>query len=160
MCRLKTEVVVIHSLSRVRLCATPWTAAYQASLSITNSLNLLKLMSIESVMPFNNLILGVFSKESVLPIRWPKYWSFSFSIRPPNEYLGLISCRIDWFDQIFWRKKWQPTPVLLTGKSHGWRILVGYSPWGRKESDTTERLNDQIDEGVKIVKRLSLWTSG
>ena len=99
-------------LSRVRLFATPWTAAHQASLSITNSWNLLKLMSIKSVMPSNHLILchpllflpsvfpsiRVFSNESVLCIRWPKYWSFSFSISPSNEYSGLISFRIDWFD--------------------------------------------------------------
>ena len=91
---------------------TPWTAAHQVSLSITNSRSLLKLMSIESVMPSNHLILclplllmpsifpniWVFSSESVLHIRWPKYWSFRFSIRLSNEYLGLISFRIDWFD--------------------------------------------------------------
>ena len=91
---------------------TPWTAARQASLSITNSQSLLKLMSIESVMPSNHLILcyplllppsifpsiGVFSNELVLCIRWPKYWSFSFSISPSNEYSGLISFRIDWLD--------------------------------------------------------------
>ena len=94
------------------LFATPWTAAHQASLSITNSQSLLKLMSIESVMPFNHLVLcspllllpsifpsiRVFSNESVLNIRWPKYWSFSFSISPSNEYSGLIAFRIDWFD--------------------------------------------------------------
>ena len=97
---------------RVQLFATPWTAACQASLSITNSRNLLKLMSIESVMPSNHLILccpflllpsilpsiRVFSNEAALCIRWPKYWSFSFSISPSNEYLGLISLRIDWLD--------------------------------------------------------------
>ena len=91
---------------------TPQTAIRQASLSITNSLSLLKLMSIELVMPSNHLILchplllppsifpsiGVFSSESVLPIRWPEYWSFSFSIRPSNEYSGLISFRMDWLD--------------------------------------------------------------
>ena len=90
---------------------TPWTAAHEASLSITNSWSLLKLISIESVMPSNHLILccpllllpsvfpsiGVFSNESVLQIRWPKYWSFSFRISPSNEYSGLISFRIDWF---------------------------------------------------------------
>ena len=88
-----------------------WTAACQASLSITNAQNLLKLMSIELVMPSNHLILchpllspsifpsiWVFSKESVLNIRWPKYWSFSFSISPSNEYSGLISFRMDWLD--------------------------------------------------------------
>ena len=92
--------------------ATPWTAARQSSLSITNSWSLLKLMSIDSVMPSNNLILChpllllpsvfpsimIFSSESVLHIRWPKYWSFSFSISLSNEYSGLISFRIDWFD--------------------------------------------------------------
>ena len=99
-------------LSHIQLFATPWTTAPQASLSITNSWSLLKLMSIGSVMPSNHLILccpllllpsifpsiRVFSNESVLHIRWPKYWSFSFSIRPPNEYSGLISFRIDCFD--------------------------------------------------------------
>ena len=103
---------VAHSLSRVRLFVTPWTAALQASLSFTIFWSLLKFMSIESVMTFNHLILHrpllllpsifpnirVFSSESVLRIRWPKYWSFSFSISPSNEYPGLISFRIDWFD--------------------------------------------------------------
>ena len=91
---------------------TPWTTAHQAPLSVTNSLSLLKLMSIESVMPSNHLILchpllllpsiipsiKVFSNESVLHIRWPKYWSFSFSMSPSNEYSGLISFRMDWLD--------------------------------------------------------------
>ena len=98
-------------LSRVQLFETPWTAARQASLSITNSQSLLKLMSIESVIPSNHLILchpllppstfpsnRVFSKESALCIRWPKFWSFSFSISPSNEYSGLISFRMDWLD--------------------------------------------------------------
>ena len=101
-----------QSLSHVQLYATPWTAACQASLSITNSWSLLKFMSIESVVPSNHLILccpllllpsifpsiRVFSNESVLCIRWPKYWSFSFSISPSNEYSGLISFTIYWFD--------------------------------------------------------------
>ena len=99
-------------LSHVQLLATSWTAACQASLSITNSSSLLKLMSTESVMPSNHLILcqplllppsifpsiRVFSNESVLHIRWPKYWSFSFSISPSNEYSRLISLRMDWLD--------------------------------------------------------------
>ena len=99
-------------LRHVQLFATPWTAACQAYLSITNSWSLPKLMSIESVMPSNHLILcrpllllppippsiRIFSNESVLHIRWPKYWSFNFSISPSNEYSGLISFRIDWFD--------------------------------------------------------------
>ena len=102
----------VQSLRRVRLFKTPWTAARQASLSITKFQSLSKLMSIESVMPSNHLILyypllllpsifpniRVFSNESVLPIRWPKYWSFSFSISPSSEYSGLFSFRIDWLD--------------------------------------------------------------
>ena len=102
----------VQSLSGIQLFVTPWTAAHQAFLSITNSQSLLKLMSIESVMPSNHLILccpllllssifpsiRVFSNESVLRIRWPKYCSFSFSISPSNEYSGLISFTIDWFD--------------------------------------------------------------
>ena len=102
----------VQSLTRVRFFVTPWTAAHQASLSITNSWSLLKLMSIESVMPSNRLTLcrpfllprsiiptiKVFSNKSVLHIRWPKYCSFSFSISPPNEYSGLIFFRMDWLD--------------------------------------------------------------
>ena len=102
----------VQSLSHVRLFATPWTAARQASLSITNSRSLPKPMSIELVMPSNHLILyrpllflpsifpsiRVFSNESALHIKWLKYWSFSFSISPSNEYSGLISFRMDWFD--------------------------------------------------------------
>ena len=102
----------VQSLTCVWLFVTPWTAACQASLSITNSRSLLKLMSFESVMPSNHLILcrpllllpwifpsiRVFSNESVLCIRWPNYWSFSFSICPSNEYSVLISFRMDWLD--------------------------------------------------------------
>ena len=102
----------VQSLSRVWLFAAPWTAACQASLSITNSQSLLKLMSIESVMPSNHLILcrplllppsiftniRVFSNESALRIKWPKYWSFSFNISPSSEHSGLISFRMDWLD--------------------------------------------------------------
>ena len=105
-------VTVVQSLSRVRLFVTPWTAAHQASLSFTISHSLLKLMSIELVMPSNHLILchpldllpsvfssiRVFSNESALCIRWTKYWSFRFSISPSNEYSGLIPFRIDWFN--------------------------------------------------------------
>ena len=102
----------VQLLSRDRLFATPWAAARQASLSSTKSWSLLKLMSIELVMPFNHLIfchplllppsifpsIRIFSNESVLHLRWPKYWSFSFSISPSNEYSGLISFRMDWLD--------------------------------------------------------------
>ena len=102
----------VQFLSHVQLFATPWTAACQASLSITNPQSLLKFMSIESVMPFNHLILchpiffppsiflsiRIFSCESVICTRWPNYWSCSFSISPSNEYSGLISLRMDWLD--------------------------------------------------------------
>ena len=102
----------VQLLSPVQLFATPWTAAHQASLSITNSRSLPKLMSIESVKPSNHLILccplsllpsifpsiRVFSNESALPMRWPKYWSFSFNISPSNEHPGLIFFRMDWLD--------------------------------------------------------------
>ena len=105
-------ISLVQSLSRVPLFETPWTAACQASLSITNSQSLLKLMSIKSVMPSNHLILchpllllpsifpniRVFSNESDVRIRWPKYWSFSFNISPSNEHSGLISFSFDWLD--------------------------------------------------------------
>ena len=109
---LVSEHVVVQSLSHVQLFSTPWTAAHQASLSFTISQSLLKLTSIELVMPSNHLILcrpllllpsifpsiRVFSNKSALPIRWPKYWSFSFSINASNEHPGLISFRMDWLD--------------------------------------------------------------
>ena len=102
----------VQSFSRVQLSATPWTTALQASLSITNSRSLPKLMPIELVMPSNHLVLcrpllllssifpsiGVFSNESALHTRWPKYWSFSFNISPSNKHPGLISFRTDWLD--------------------------------------------------------------
>ena len=105
-------ITSVQSLSRVRLCVTPWTAARQATLSITNSQSSLKLTSIESVMPSSHLILcgpflhlpsifpsiRVFPNESALRIRWPKYWSFSFNISPSNEHPGLIYFRMDWLD--------------------------------------------------------------
>ena len=104
--------VSVQSFSRVQLFATPWTAAHQASLSVTNSQSLPKLMSIESVMLYNHLILchpllllpsifpsiRVFSNKSALCTRWPKYWSFRFNISPSNEHSGLISFRMDWLD--------------------------------------------------------------
>ena len=126
---------VIQFSSVTQLCPTlcdPWTAARQASLSITNSQSLLKLMFIESVMPSNHLVLchpllllrrpllllpsvfpsiRVFSSEAALCIRWPKYWSFSFSISPSNEYSGLISCRIDWFDLLAVQGTQEPPPT-------------------------------------------------
>ena len=142
-----------HS-SHVRLFATPWTAAHQASLSFTISRSLLKFMSVESEMPFNHCILCRPLKLA-LHIRWPKYWNFTFRISLSNEYSGLISFRIDWFDflavqgtlksllqhtvqkhQFFCtqlslrRRQWHPTPVLLSEKSHGRRCLVGCIPCG------------------------------
>ena len=108
----KYQFSSVQSLSHAQLFVTPWTAAHRSSLFITNSWNLLKLMSIKLVMPSNHLILccpllllpliipsiRVFSNQSVLLSRWPKYWSFSFSINPSNEYSGLIFFRIDWLD--------------------------------------------------------------
>ena len=107
-----TQFSSVQSLSHVLLFVTPWTEGHQGSLSITNSWSLLKLMSIASVMPSNHVILcspllllpsiflsiRVFSNESALHIRWPKYWSFSFNISPSNEYSGVISFRMDWLD--------------------------------------------------------------
>ena len=109
---LAYNVIVAQLLSHVRLFTTPWTAAHQAPLIFTISQSLLKLLSIESVMPSNHLVIfhplllmpsifpsiRAFSNELALCIRWPKYWSFSCSISPSNEYSGLISFRIDWFD--------------------------------------------------------------
>ena len=109
-CQRMFKLNSVQSISHVRLFPTPWTAASQVSLSITNSRSLLKLTSVESVMPSNHLIfchplllptsifpsIRVFANEWALCIRWPKYWSFSFSISPPNGYSGLISFRIDW----------------------------------------------------------------
>ena len=105
-------IVIVQLLSCVQLFVTPWSAAHEVSLSFTISQSLLKFMSIELMMPSNHLILccpllllppippsiRVFSNESTLCMRWPKYWSFIFSISPSNEYSGLISFRIDWFD--------------------------------------------------------------
>ena len=112
MMPISSELFSLVQCSVVSNTATPWTASCQGSLSFTNSRSLLKLMSIQSVMPSNHLILchpvlllpsvfpsiRVISGESLLPIRWPKYWSFSFSISPSNEYSGLISFRMDWLD--------------------------------------------------------------
>ena len=123
-----------------RLLRVPWTAAHQASLSITNSQSLPKLMSIESVTPSNHLILcrpllllpsifpsiRVFSNESVLPIMWPKYWSFSFSISPSNEHSGLISFRIDWLDLLAIQGTLIQHPN--SKASILWRSALNYSP--------------------------------
>ena len=141
-CHVLSESCSIQSLSRVQLFATPWTAAPQASLSITNSQSLLKLMSIASVMPSNHLILchplllllsifpsiRVFSNESALCIRWPKCWSFGFSISPSNEHSGLISFRMDWLDLLAVQgtQESSPTPQFKTINSSELSLL--YSP--------------------------------
>ena len=110
--KLTLQFTSVQSLCHVWLFATPWTAAHQASLFVSNSQSLPKLMSIELVMPSNHLILcrpllflpsifpsiRIFSNESALHIRWPKYWNFSFNISPANEHPGLISFRMDWLD--------------------------------------------------------------
>ena len=120
----------VQSLSHDQLFATPWTAAHQASLSITNSQSLFKLTSIELVMPYNHLILccpllllpsifcsiRVLSNKSVLRIRWSKYWNFSFSISPPNEYSGLISFRMGWISF--------PTPQFKSINSSALRLSL------------------------------------
>ena len=162
--------VCVQSLSHAWLFVTPWTAARQASLSITISQSLLKPMSIESVMPSNHLILcrshlllpsilpsiRVFSKESVLHIRWPEDWSFSCSISPSSEYSGLISFRMDWLDllavqgalksllqhrswkaSVLWRSAFFMERAMAPHSSTlAWKVPwmeepVGYSPWGR-----------------------------
>ena len=117
-------LLLLSHFSHVRLCATPWTVASQASLFITNSWSLLKLMSTESVMPSNHLILchslllltsifpsiRVFSNESILCIKWPEYWSFSFRISPSNEYSELISFRMDWLNHLAVQRTLKSSP--------------------------------------------------
>ena len=127
----------VQSLSHVQLSATPWTAACQASPSITISRSLLKLMSIELVMPSNHLMLchpllllpsifpsiRVFSNESVPHIRWPKYWTFSFSISPSNEHSGLISFRIDWLDLLAVQRTLKSLPS-TTVRKHQFSVTM------------------------------------
>ena len=139
----KWYIIVVESLIYVQLFVTPWTAARQASLSITNSQRLFKPVSIESVMPSNHLILcrpllllpsffpsiRVFSNESALHIRWPEYWSFSFSISPSNEYSGLISFRMDWLDLLAVQgtdsPESSPTPQFKSISSSALSFLYG-----------------------------------
>ena len=129
----------VQLLSCIWLFVTTWTAACQASLSITNSQSLLKLMSIESLMPTNHLILchplllppsifpiRVFSNESALHIRWPKYWSFNFKVSPSNEYSGLISFRMDWLDLFAVQGTLKS---LLQHHSSKTSILRGWAGW-------------------------------
>ena len=135
------SILIARSLSRVQSFVTPWTAARQASLSITDSRSLLKLMSIESVMPSNQLILycplfilpsilpsfRVFSNEAALRIRWPKYWSFSFTISLSNEYSELISFRMDWLDLLAVQGtlKSSPTSQFKSISSLAFSLLYG-----------------------------------
>ena len=150
----------VQSLSRVQLFATPWIAARQASLSITNSRSSLRLTSIESVMPSRHLILGrpllllppipptirVFSNESSLHMRWPKYWSFSFSIWPSKEQPGLISFRMDWLDLLVVQGtlKSSSTPQFKSINSSALSFL--HSP----------TLTSILDHWKTLVKNLSL----
>ena len=159
MCLLYSTLLSVQSLSRVWLFATPWTAADQASLSIINSRSLLKLMSIESVMPSNHRILchpllllsstfpsiRVFSNELALLIRWPKYWCFSIS--PSNEYSGLISFKTDWFDlsaQV--RMEWLKAYVVFSGGI--WRDAL----WGLEQTRTFLHWSAQIQQGQGTQK--------
>ena len=135
------SVQLVQSLSHIQLFVTPWTAALQASLSITNSWSLLRLMSIESVMPSNHLILchpllllpsifpniRVFSNESVLHIRWPKYWSLSFSISPSNEHPGLIF-RMDWLDLFAVQGTQEFSPTLQFKSINSSMLSLLYGP--------------------------------
>ena len=138
---LASQFSSVQSLSRLRLLVTPWTAARQASLSITNSRSPPKPMSIKSVMPSNHLILccpllllpskfpsiRVFSNQSVLCIRWSKYWSFSFNINPSSEHPGLISFRMDWLDLLISdSQESSPTPQFKSINSSVFSFL--YSP--------------------------------
>ena len=132
----------IQSLSQVQILATLWAAARQASLPITSSWSPLKLMSVESVMPSNHLILchpllllpsvfpsiRVFSKESALRIRWPKYWSFSFSFSPSNEYSGLISFRMDWLDLLAVQGTQESSPTSQFKNINSSVLSFPYSP--------------------------------
>ena len=138
----KIQFSSVQSLSCVWLFATPWTAAHQPSLSITNSQNLLRLMSIESVMTSNHLILchpllllasifpsiRVFSNESALCIWWPKYWSFSYNISPSNEHSGLLSFRMDWLDLLTVQGILQSSPTPQLKNIHSSVLSFLYSP--------------------------------
>ena len=155
----------VQLLSRPWIFATPWIIAHQASMSITNSQSLLKLLSIKSVMPSSHLILcrpvlllsifpsiRVFSNESALHIRCPKYWSFSFSISPSNKYSGLISFRMGWLDLLAVPgalKSPSPTPqfksadsLALSRQSSGWEsMLPGFDPWSGMIPQAREQLS-------------------
>ena len=170
---LANQFSSVQSLGHVRLFATPQTAACQASLSITNSRSLLKLMSIESVMPSNHLILRhplpllpsifpsirVFSNESSLHIRWPKYWSFSPSISPSNEYSGLVSFRMDWLDLLAVQES-SPAPQFEGISSSV--LNLPYSPpltsihdyWNNHSFDQTDFVGKVMSLLLNMLSRL------
>ena len=139
---MNIDVAVVQLLSCVWLFATPWAAAYQASLSFLNSQSLLKLMSIESIMASNHLIfcfpfllppsifpsIRVFSNESLLHMRWPKYWSFSFSISPSKEYSELISFRMDWSYLLALRNSQEYSPIPQFKSINSLALSFLYSP--------------------------------
>ena len=152
--------LAVQSLSHVRLFATPWSAARQASLSFTLSRSLLKLMSIKSVMPSNHLILcrpllllpsvfpsiiRVFSNESALCIRWLNYWSFSFGISPSNKHSGLIFFRMDWFDL---QLQWQPRRDTKTGKVKNFKNSDGREQEVSHLGLGSCRIHQKSDQGV------------
>ena len=169
----------VQSLSRVRLFVTPWIAARQASLSITNSRSSLRLTSIESVMPSSHLILcrpllllppippslGVFSNESTLCMRWPKYWSFSFSIIPSKEHPGLISFRMDWLECYSTIKRMNDA---ICSNTNGPRYY--HTKWNKSdrerqisydityvESKITTQMNIPMKEKQTHTQRIYLW---
>ena len=160
------HILSVQLLSHVRLFATPWTIAHQASLSITNSWSLLKLIFIESVMPYNHLILchpllptsifrnkRVFSSESVLCIKWPKYWSFSFSISPPNEYSGLISFQDRLVESACSPRDSQESSPIPQFKSINSSVLgFPYTPTLTSIHDYQKNYSfDQTDFGGKVI---------
>ena len=141
----------VQLLSRVWLSAAPWTAAHQASLSITNSWSLIKLMSIESVMPSNHLTLchplllpsifpsiRVFLNKSALHIRWPKYWNFSFNISPSNEHQGLISFRMEWWISLQFKglSRVFSNTTVQKHQFFGTQLSSYITPWARHQSPT------------------------
>ena len=163
----------LQLLCHVWLFATPWTAAHHTSLSITNSWSLFRLMSVKLVTPSNHLILchpllflllifpsiRVFSNKSVLHIRWPKYWSFSFSISPSNEYSGLISFRIDWFDLLANQgtQESSPTPQFKSINSSALSFLYGptltsiHDNWKNHSFDSADSLPTHLSFSLPII---------
>ena len=172
VCCIIHNVIVVLLLSNVWLFLTPWTAVHQAFLSITNYQSLLKLMSIESVMPSSHLILccplllppsifpniRVFSNDLALQIMWPKYWHFSFSVSPSNEYSGLISFRVDWFDLLALQGTLKSFIQL-----HSWMNII--QPWKRRKPAIGNSLDglgesfvlgNKSDGGCGLVAKLCL----